>query len=137
MASHVPVQIDGDGTAEINVSNYKGLKRIESDRIRGGFCLVMAECLSAKAKKLWKQLSKWGKDFDLEQWNFLAEFLELQDKIKAKGAVAKTDAKKEPILPDFTFIKDLVAGRYDNCLSFEKRGIEIKVWKVKYYRAFF
>ena len=111
MASHVPVQIDGDGTAEINVSNYKGLKRIESDRIRGGFCLVMAECLSAKAKKLWKQLSKWGKDFDLEQWNFLAEFLELQDKIKAKGAVAKTDAKKEPILPDFTFIKDLVAGR--------------------------
>ena len=39
MASHVPVQIDGDGTAEINVSNYKGLKRIESDRIRGDFAL--------------------------------------------------------------------------------------------------
>ncbi|MDI6737464.1 MAG: DNA polymerase II large subunit [Nanoarchaeota archaeon] len=111
MASHIPVQVDGDGTAEINVSNYKGLKRIGSDRIRGGFCLVIAECLAAKAKKLWKQLSKWGKDFDMEQWNFLAEFLELQDKIKAKGAVAKTDEKKAPILPDFTFIKDLVAGR--------------------------
>lgn len=111
MASHIPVQIDGDGTAEINVSNYKGLKRIESDRIRGGFCLVIAECLSAKAKKLWKQLSKWGKDFDMEQWNFLGEFLELQDKIKAKGAVAKTAEKKELILPDYTFIKDLVAGR--------------------------
>ncbi|MBU2638525.1 MAG: DNA polymerase II large subunit [Nanoarchaeota archaeon] len=110
MSSHLPVQIEGDGTAEIEVSNYKGLSRIEANRIRGGFCLVIAECLSAKAKKLWKQLSKWGKDFDLEQWNFLAEFLELQDRVKAKGAVAKKETK-EQILPDYTFIKDLVAGR--------------------------
>ncbi len=110
MASHIPVQIEGDGTAEIEVSNYKGLSRIEANRIRGGFCLVIAECLSAKAKKLWKQLSKWGKDFDMEQWNFLAEFLELQEAVKAKRTVAKKETK-EQILPDYTYIKDLVAGR--------------------------
>ena len=91
----------------------------------------MAECLSAKAKKLWKQLSKWGKDFDLEQWNFLAEFLELQDKIKAKGAVAKTDAKKSLYSLISHSLRTWLQEILDNCLSFEKRGIEIKVWKVK------
>ncbi|HII15819.1 MAG TPA: DNA polymerase II large subunit [Nanoarchaeota archaeon] len=124
MAAHLPVQIDGDGTAEIEVSNYKGLSRIESNRIRGGFCLVMAECLSAKAKKLWKQLSKWGKDFDMDQWNFLAEFLELQDRIKAKGAVKKES--KDPLLPDFTYLKDLAAGRPIISYPLRNGGLRIR-----------
>lgn len=107
MSKNLPLQVDGDGTAEIEVSNYKGLPRIESNRIRGGFCLVIAECLCAKAKKLNKQLGKWGKDMGLEQWGFLTQFLEIQDKMKAKGA------KKDNALisPDYTYIKDIVAGR--------------------------
>lgn len=108
LAQNLPVQIDGDGTSDREVSNYKDLSRIESNRIRGGFCLVMAECLSLKAKKLWKQLSKWGHEFSMEQWDFMKEFLEIQDKMKAKGAVKKTEEK---ITPDFTYIKDIVAGR--------------------------
>ena len=108
LAKNLPVQIDGDGTSDREVSNYKDLPRIESNRIRGGFCLVMAECLSLKAKKLWKQLSKWGHEFSLEQWDFMKEFLDIQDKMKAKGVVKKSEEK---ITPDFTYIKDIVAGR--------------------------
>ncbi len=105
---NLPLQIDGDGTSDKEVSNYKDLERIESNRIRGGFCLVLAECLALKAKKLWKQLSKWGHDFSMEQWDFMKDFLELQDKAKAKGVEKKSEAK---ISPDFTYIKDIVAGR--------------------------
>lgn len=107
LAKSLPVQIDGDGTSDYEVSNYKDLPRIQSNRIRGGFCLVMAECLALKAKKLRKQLAKWGADMGMEQWEFLKEFLDVQDKMKAKGA-KKSEAL---ISPDYTYIKDIVAGR--------------------------
>ncbi|MDD5086826.1 MAG: DNA polymerase II large subunit [Candidatus Nanoarchaeia archaeon] len=108
MLRNLPVQIDGDPTESIEVSNFKDLERIPTNRIRGGFCLVVAECLSQKAAKLWNRLSKWGHDFQLEHWDFLEEFLEIQKKMKARGKVNK---ENEKISPNYTFIQDLVAGR--------------------------
>ena len=108
LAKNIPVQIDGDPTEKIEVSNYKDLERIETNRIRGGYCLVIAECLAQKAPKLWDRLSKWGHDFNLEDWDFLEEFLKIQKKMKAKGKVNKENQK---IVPNYTFIQDLVAGR--------------------------
>lgn len=111
MVSHLPVEINGDPTEKLEVSNYKDNPRIQENRIRGGVCLVLAEGLCQKAPKIWKRLSKWGKDFDLE-WQFLSEFLDLQKKIKArsKGDEEK-DGKGAKILPNYTFISDTVAGR--------------------------
>lgn len=108
LATHLPIEIDGDPTEKFDVSNYKDLERIETNKIRGGFCLVVAEGLSQKATKLWQRLEKWGKDFDLD-WSFLSEFLALQKKIKAGKEKAKT--KDEKITPNYTYIKDIVAGR--------------------------
>jgi len=110
LAKNIPCQIDGDPSEKIEVSNYKDLDRIDTNRIRNGICLVIGEALAQKAKKLWKQLSKWGHEFDLEQWDFLEEFLQIQKKSKAKGKTVKgKDGPK--ISPDYTFIKDIVAGR--------------------------
>jgi DNA polymerase II large subunit len=112
MVSHVPVEINGDPTEQIEVSNYKDLPRVETPRIRGGVCLVLCEGLCQKAPKIWKRLSKWGKELDLE-WGFLAEFLDIQKKIKAKGEKPglEKDGKKK-LTPNYTFINDLVAGRH-------------------------
>jgi len=108
MAKNTPVQIDGDPSEQIEVSNYKDNPRIETNRIRNGVCLVMGECLCQKSPKLWKQLSNWGHDFNLDHWNFLEEFLTIQKKAKAKGQ----DKKEEKgLTPNYTFIKDIVAGR--------------------------
>jgi DNA polymerase II large subunit len=104
---HIPVEIDGEPTEKMEVSNHKDLPRVVTNRIRGGICLVLAEGLSQKAPKLWKRLEKWGKEFDLD-WDFLGEFLKLQKQIKAK---TKTDLEKGKLTPNYTFIKDLVAGR--------------------------
>lgn len=103
---HIPIEIEGDPTEKIEVSNHKDLPRVQTNRIRGGICLVLAEGLSQKAPKLWKRLEEWGEEFDLE-WTFLKDFLKLQKQIKAKA----TDIKKEKISPNYTFIADLVAGR--------------------------
>jgi DNA polymerase II large subunit len=107
-AQNMPIQVDGDASEKREVSNYKDIPRIETNIIRNGFCLVMGECLCQKAPKIWKQLSDWGAEFEMEQWNFLGEFVKLQKSKKAKSSADSTGAK---IQPDYTFIKDLVAGR--------------------------
>ncbi|MBS3122770.1 DNA polymerase II large subunit [Candidatus Woesearchaeota archaeon] len=108
LTKNLPIEVEGDPTEKIEVSNYKDLPRIETNMIRGGMCLVLAEGLSQKAPKLWKRLEQWGKEFGFE-WEFLGEFIKLQKQIKAKKAVSQE--KKEKLSPNFTFIADLVAGR--------------------------
>lgn len=108
LLNNLPLQIDGDPSEEMEVSNYKDLDRIETNRVRNGPSLVIAECLAQKAPKLWAQISKWGKDFGLEHWFFLEEFLKIQNKFKSKSVIGE---KKEKVTPIYTYIKDLVAGR--------------------------
>jgi len=112
IAKNIPIEIDGDPTEKFEVSNYKDLPRIETNRIRGGFCLVLAEGISQKSPKIWKRLSKWGKEFDLE-WDFLEKFLEVQKKAKAAAGKKKEtkSTEEEKIKPNYTYIADLVAGR--------------------------
>ncbi|MBI5390849.1 DNA polymerase II large subunit [Candidatus Woesearchaeota archaeon] len=109
LVAHMPIQVDGEPSEEKEVSNYKDLDRIETNNIRGGACLVIGECIAQKAPKVWVQVNNWGKDFELDDWNFLGEFVELQKEIKAKHKPA--EQKDAKIKPDYTFIKDLVAGR--------------------------
>ncbi|MFW6014066.1 MAG: DNA polymerase II large subunit [Candidatus Nanoarchaeia archaeon] len=108
---NIPVEISGDPTEKFEVSNHKDIERMGTNRIRGGVCLVLAEGLAQKAPKLWKRLGEWGEEFGLE-WGWLKEFLELKKKIaaKAKGPSEKKDEKPR-LTPNYTFIKDLVAGR--------------------------
>ena len=111
LAAHIPVEIDGEPTEKLEVSNYKNLDRIETNKIRGGVCLVMS-MLALKAPKLWKETKKWEKDFGMEHWTeFLEKFLEVQKKQKAKTERKEETTKQKKITPDYTFIADLVAGR--------------------------
>lgn len=107
MFKHLPVEVDGDPSERIEVSNYKDLPRIETNFIRGGVCLVIGEGLCQKSPKIWKRLSKWGKEFGID-WSFLEQFLALQKEIKSKTKKKETT---KGVSPNFTFINDLVAGR--------------------------
>ncbi|MEK6892394.1 MAG: DNA polymerase II large subunit, partial [Nanoarchaeota archaeon] len=68
--------------------------------------LVLGECVAQKAVKVWSQLKKWGNDFNLNNWEFLQEFAHIQ-----KEAKAKEKFSKKGIVPIYTYIQDLVAGR--------------------------
>ena len=109
MVSHLPVMIDGDPSEKYEVSNYKDLDRMETNILRNGVCLVLAEGLTQKGPKFWKRFSPYAKTFGMEDWSWMEEFINLQKKIKAKGKI-KVDST-DKITPDYTFIKDLVAGR--------------------------
>lgn len=129
LIKNIGVEISGDPTEKLEVSNYKDLNRMETNRIRGGMCLVIAECIIQKAPKLYKRIEKWGSDFGLEQWLFLKDFIELQKKIKAKLTDTDenlSDAEKPKILPNHKFIQDLVAGRPVLTFPLEKGGLRLR-----------
>ncbi|MEM4336989.1 MAG: DNA polymerase II large subunit [Candidatus Woesearchaeota archaeon] len=110
LAMNIPVEVDGEPTEKIDVSNYKGLQRVETDKIRGGVCLVMS-MLALKAPKLWKEVKKWGKEFGMEHWQeFLEKFIELQKKHKS-GSEKNEQKQTHKLTPDFTYLSDIVAGR--------------------------
>ncbi len=123
LASHLPLQIDGDPSEKFEVSNYKDIQRIGANRIRNGFCLVMAECLAQKAQKVSAQLQKWGKDFDMGDWDFMIEFVALQKKLKSQQ---KIEDNQQKVKADYTFIKDIVAGRPVLTYPFMKGGLRLR-----------
>jgi len=102
---HCPIEVDGTPTEKFDVSNFKDLPRVETNRIRGGVCLVVS-MLALKAPKLWKELKRVQKNFDID-WTFTEDFIVLQ---KQKKSHSTEDTGKK-ISPDFTYISDLVAGR--------------------------
>ena len=101
LARHLPVQVNGDPSETLEASNYKNLERIETNFVRGGFCLVLGEGIAQKAKKISKYISSLRKKgFRLSDWDFLGEYVKLHEK-RETGKVG--DAP--------TYIQDLVAGR--------------------------
>ena len=131
LIENIGVEISGDPTEKLEVSNYKDLPRMKTNRIRGGMCLVIGECIIQKAAKVNKRIEEWGREFDMEQWLFLKEFLELQKKIKAKAEkgtkIKKEDEKEKPkILPNYKFIQDIVAGRPVFTFPMQKGGFRLR-----------
>ncbi|MDD5012125.1 MAG: DNA polymerase II large subunit [Candidatus Nanoarchaeia archaeon] len=101
LAKNLPIQIAGDPTEKLEVSNFKNLDRVDTNFIRGGMCLIFSEGLSQKAKKglrLLKEVK--SKGFQSTGFDFLDEYV----KIHEKRDVGKTDDSP-------TYIQDLVAGR--------------------------
>lgn len=101
IAKNLPFQVDGDPTEKREVSNFKDLPRIETNFIRGGFCLILGEGLCQKAKKGLRHLKGVQKNgFQIKDWEWLDTYVELHE----KRDIGKTDSSP-------TYIKDLVAGR--------------------------
>jgi len=109
LMKNIPVQIGAESSEKYEVSNYKDLPRVPTNLVRSGFCLLYTDCIPLKSPKLWKALKVWGKDFDMQDWMFLEEYLVIQK--QAKALKKKGDASTSKISPDYTYIKDLVAGR--------------------------
>lgn len=102
LAKNLPIQICGEPTEKIEVSNYKNLERVESNKIRGGMCLVFSEGLAQKAAKGFRLLNNAKKNGIVSTgFDFVEQYIELHEK--------RNTGKSKSGPP--TYIKDLVAGR--------------------------
>ena len=101
LAKNLPIQIAGDPSEKLEVSNYKNLDRVDTNFLRSGFCLILGEGLAQKAAKGFRLLNH-AKENGIKStgFDFLKEYVELHEK-RDKG---KTDDSP-------TYLNDLVAGR--------------------------
>ncbi len=92
-----PICIDGEPTEEAEVEGRRDLARIETNRIRGGMALVIAEGIALKAPKVKKHVDK----LKLPGWDFLEKFV----------VTVKTDDASAQLKPKDKYLQDLIAGR--------------------------
>lgn len=101
IVKNCPVCVDGEGTETVEISGYRDLPRIETNRVRGGACLVIAEGMCQKASKLKKHVDK----LKISGWEFIGEYLESHKSVDRKESDVKV------VEPSNKYLKDLVAGR--------------------------
>ncbi|HLP80111.1 MAG TPA: hypothetical protein VK158_05730 [Acidobacteriota bacterium] len=114
MVKSCPIEISGDASEKFEVSNYKDLPRIPTNRLRSGYCLIHSSCIPLKAPKLWKNISKWVDAMGMEDWKFLDEFLQIQKKAKSSSTTSTSTTSQKAtshIYPIYTYMADLVGGR--------------------------
>jgi len=102
---HLPIEINGDSTEDEEVSAFRNLPRIETNKIRGGACLVLNDGILLKAPKLFKI----AKDMNLEGWEWLGDLKEISQKNEKSEKIEAKDEEK--ILPNFKYVADIIAGR--------------------------
>lgn len=90
-----PVCVDGDPTEQVEVSIYRDIDRIETNRLRGGMALVVGEGIAQKAAKILKFSRKYNIGWD---W--------LEGLIKVEKST-----KEEKIHPLDKYLADIVGGR--------------------------
>jgi len=110
IADNVPVEVTGSPTENLDVSNYKDLDRVETNKIRGGMCLVYLDGLPLKAPKIKKRIEKWGSDFGLKHWEWVKEYLDLQKEIHSSDD-SGAEEKETKYTPSDKYLGSLTAGR--------------------------
>jgi len=115
IVANCPVCINGNPTSEREVSVHKNLKRVETNRIRGGVPLVICEGIALKSAKL----LRYTKSQKLK-WNWLEKII----KIKVKE-------DKIEIKPGYTYLEGLVAGRPIISYPSFKGGFRLRYGKTR------
>ncbi len=110
-----PICIDGEPTEEIEVSAYRNVPGVETNRVRGGVPLVICDGVALKASKLFKYTKRLKLD-----WDWLEKII----KIKKKE-------DRVEIKPDSTYLEGLVAGRPVFSHASAKGGFRLRYGRSK------
>jgi DNA polymerase II large subunit len=117
IVGNCPVCIDGEGTEDEEVSGYRNLERVETNAIRGGMALVIAEGLALKAPKLQKHVKKLG----IDSWDWLGG---------VEGA-SKGGEEEGPIQPRDKYLRDIIAGRPVFAHPMRKGGFRLRYGRAR------
>ena len=89
----LPVEVNGVETDPVEVSAYRNVPRVETNRVRGGALRVVHDGLIGRSHKVLKIVDS----LSIEGWNWLREI---------KPPVAEADEARE-----FMFMEDVLGGR--------------------------
>jgi DNA polymerase II large subunit len=91
----IPIEITGESTEQVEVSGHRNLERVETNKVRGGAMLALAESVIQKSKKVYKYAEK----FEIDGWEWLNDL----HKVMVKDESVITMNEK--------YLKDVIAGR--------------------------
>jgi len=94
---NVPVEVTGEPTDKIEVS-HRDLERVETNNIRGGALLAIAEGVIQKAPKVLKYATK----LKIGGWEWLDKYSKGSSSLDDKGDKSKVDDK---------YMRDIIGGR--------------------------
>jgi DNA polymerase II large subunit len=100
IVENCPICIDGEPTEDVEVDGYRDLERVETNRVRGGMALVIAEGIALKAPKVKKHVA----NLKLDGWEWLDTFLGI-------GKSDDGDEGNAAVKPKDKYLQDLIAGR--------------------------
>ncbi|MEM4221937.1 MAG: DNA polymerase II large subunit, partial [archaeon] len=112
------VCIDGDGTENVEVSIYKNLERVETNRIRGGMGLVITEGIGLKAKKMLKFTKENGID-----WSWLEGLIKMP-KVDSQTQEKSDDSSAK-------YLNEIVGGRPIFCYSGKVGGFRLRYGRAR------
>ncbi|AEC51568.1 DNA polymerase II large subunit [Pyrococcus sp. NA2] len=90
---NIPIEITGEATDDVEVS-HRDVPGVETNNLRGGAILVLAEGVLQKAKKLVKYIDKMG----IDGWEWLKEFVEAKE--KGESIEENNEEVSEPSVPE-------------------------------------
>lgn len=99
-----PIMIDGEGTEQVEITGFRDLPRIETNRVRGGACLVIAEGLCLKTAKIKRHVDT----LKIDGWDFIQEYLDAHAPVKADD---DEDDDTNVVHPHDGYLLDIIAGR--------------------------
>ena len=111
IVTHCPVCIDGEATEQEEVSGHRNLERVETNTVRGGMALVLAEGIASKAAKVSKNVDK----MKMDGWDWL-------DKLSRQ----KTADGTFVIKPLDKYLRDLIGGRPVFSYPMRKGGFRLR-----------
>ncbi len=117
IVTNCPVCIDGEGTEREDVSGYRNLARVETNTVRGGMALVLAEGLALKAPKVQKNVRK----MKMDGWGWLDDLI---------SGTTKSDLEETGpagIKPKDKYLRDLIAGRPVFAYPMRKGGFRLRL----------
>jgi len=92
---NIPIEITGEPTEKVEISGYRDLERIETNRVRGGAMLALCEGLLQKGSKVLKYVE----NLKLDGWEWIRE-------------IALSSKEEEEFeLENWKYLKDIIAGR--------------------------
>lgn len=107
--------VDGDPTEDVEVSAFRNVPGVETNRIRGGIPLVICEGIAQKATKVLKYTKKLKLG-----WDWLEKIIKISRK-----------EDKVEIKPDDNYLDGLVAGRPVFSYPSTKGGFRLRYGKSK------
>ncbi|MFZ2073197.1 MAG: DNA polymerase II large subunit, partial [Methanoregula sp.] len=117
IVENCPVCIDGEATEKEEVSGHRNLDRVETNAVRGGMALVLAEGIAGKARKLKSKVEK----MNMAGWDWLDKLI-----AGAGKPSAESETHAPGIKPLDKYLRDLIGGRPVFSYPMRKGGFRLR-----------